>query len=42
VIGAWEGDLDRERARRVLGGQVEVSLDEAEPVPVPAIATPAH
>ena len=43
VIGAWENDLDRERARRVLGGQVEVSLDEAEPVPVPAAtAVPAH
>ena len=31
VIGAWEKDLDRERARRVLKGEVEVPLDETEP-----------
>jgi aerobic C4-dicarboxylate transport protein len=38
VIGAWEGDLDRERARRVLGGQVPVTLDEDEPAPVTVVA----
>lgn len=28
VVAAWEGDIDKERARRVLDGEVEVTLDE--------------
>jgi aerobic C4-dicarboxylate transport protein len=42
AIGAWEGDLDRERARRVLGGHVDAAVDEAEPLPVPPVVAPAH
>ncbi|MFL5057401.1 MAG: dicarboxylate/amino acid:cation symporter [Microvirga sp.] len=42
AIGAWEGDLDRERARRVLGGHVDAALDEAQPLPVPPVVAPAH
>src|SRR3954447_4060777 len=42
AIGAWEGDLDRERARRVLGGHVDAALDEVEPLPVPPVVAPAH
>ena len=30
VIGAWENDIDRERARQVLDGEIEVSLDATE------------
>ncbi|MFO1075073.1 MAG: C4-dicarboxylate transporter DctA [Geminicoccaceae bacterium] len=30
VIGAWENDIDRERARQVLDGEVVVSLDAAK------------
>jgi aerobic C4-dicarboxylate transport protein len=40
VIGAWEKDLDREQARRVLDGKVAVTLDETEPEP--AAARPGH
>jgi aerobic C4-dicarboxylate transport protein len=28
VVAAWEGDIDKEQARRVLNGEVEVTLDE--------------
>ena len=28
VVAAWEGDIDKERAHRVLDGEVEVTLDE--------------
>jgi aerobic C4-dicarboxylate transport protein len=28
VVAAWEGDIDKDRARRVLDGEVEVTLDE--------------
>jgi len=35
VIGAWEGDLNREQARRVLDGEVGFALEEA----TPAVAT---
>jgi aerobic C4-dicarboxylate transport protein len=45
VIGSWEKDIDKEQVRRVLDGEVEVSLDEtapgpgaAEPVVKPAVA----
>ena len=31
VIGAWEGDLNREQARRVLDGEVGFALEEATP-----------
>ena len=31
VIGAWEGDLNREQARRVLNGEVGFALEEATP-----------
>jgi aerobic C4-dicarboxylate transport protein len=31
VIGAWEGDLNREQARRVLDGEVGFALEEAAP-----------
>jgi aerobic C4-dicarboxylate transport protein len=44
VIGAWEGDLDRGRARQVLDGKVAVTLDETavvEPVPAGVQSGPA-
>ena len=28
VVGAWEGDVDRERAHAVLDGRVQVDLSE--------------
>jgi len=31
VIGAWEDDLNREQARRVLNGEVGFALEEATP-----------
>ena len=42
VVAAWEKDIDKAQARRVLDGEVKVDLDEhvAEPVPAP-IATSA-
>jgi aerobic C4-dicarboxylate transport protein len=41
VVAAWEGDIDRARANRVLDGEVEVTLDETAAdfnidIPVPA------
>ena len=35
VIGAWEGDLNREQARRVLDGEVGFALEEATPEVAP-------
>ena len=32
VIGAWEKDIDRVRAHKVLNGEIEVGLDEAAEV----------
>lgn len=34
VIGAWEKDLDREQARRVLDGEIDVTLSEREALAV--------
>lgn len=43
VIGAWEKDIDKAKARRVLDGEVEVVLDEAlamkEALTLPTAAT---
>ena len=41
VVAAWEGDIDKARAHRVLNGDVEVTLDETAKdfdtdTPVPA------
>src|SRR5262249_58322559 len=33
VVAAWEGDIDRARAKRVLDGEIEVSTEEVLAVP---------
>jgi aerobic C4-dicarboxylate transport protein len=41
VVAAWEKDIDRATAKKVLDGEVEVDLDEhLEPVPAGAAAGP--
>jgi aerobic C4-dicarboxylate transport protein len=42
VIGAWENDIDRVRARQVLNGEIQVDLDEAAEIGAEAGATVAH
>jgi aerobic C4-dicarboxylate transport protein len=42
VIGAWEKDIDRVRARQVLDGEVRVTLDETAPEAVAAAPSPTH
>jgi hypothetical protein len=36
VVGAWEGDLDRALARRVLAGEVAVDLIADDALAAPA------
>jgi aerobic C4-dicarboxylate transport protein len=39
VIAAWEKDIDKARAKRVLNGEVEVDLDEHVEEFMPAVGT---
>ena len=45
VVAAWEKDIDKAQARRVLDGEVEVDLDEhveeITPITVPSPVTVA-
>jgi aerobic C4-dicarboxylate transport protein len=38
VVAAWEGDIDRTQARRVLDGEIDVSTEEVLAMPTEAIA----
>jgi aerobic C4-dicarboxylate transport protein len=42
VIGVWEKDIDRQRARQVLDGEITIDLNALanEPVPEPVLPGP--
>jgi len=40
VVGAWEKDIDRVRAAKVLNGEIAVTLDETVPEAIVATVTP--
>jgi aerobic C4-dicarboxylate transport protein len=37
VIAAWEGDIDRQQAKRVLDGEIKVSTEEVLATPTEVI-----